>query len=123
MRNIEEIVEGKVIDRGQLILDIFAKHARTNEARVQVELAQMRTLYPRLTHAWTHFSQQVGGIGTRGPVKNSSRSIDGWSRRKYPILKKGSKKSKRTASSSGKAAEPFSGRRWSATRTWENRRS
>ncbi len=67
MRNIEEIVEGKVIDRGQLILDIFARHARTNEARVQVELAQMRTLYPRLTHAWTHFSQQVGGIGTVGP--------------------------------------------------------
>ena len=67
VRNIEEIVEGKIIDRGQLILDIFAKHARTNEARVQVELAQMRTLYPRLTHAWTHFSQQVGGIGTTGP--------------------------------------------------------
>src|SRR5271157_1217034 len=67
IRNIEEIVEGKVVDRGQLILDIFAKHARTNEARVQVELAQMRTLYPRLTHAWTHFSQQVGGIGTVGP--------------------------------------------------------
>ncbi len=67
LRNIEEIVEGKVIDRGQLILDIFAKHARTNEARVQVELAQLRTLYPRLTHAWTHFSQQVGGIGTVGP--------------------------------------------------------
>jgi GTP-binding protein HflX len=67
IRNIEEIVEGKVIDRGQLILDIFAKHARTNEAQVQVELAQMRTLYPRLTHAWTHFSQQVGGIGTVGP--------------------------------------------------------
>jgi GTP-binding protein HflX len=67
VRNIEKIVEGKVIDRGQLILDIFAKHARTNEARIQVELAQMKTLYPRLTHAWTHFSQQVGGIGTKGP--------------------------------------------------------
>jgi GTP-binding protein HflX len=67
IRNIEEIVEGKVVDRGQLILDIFAKHARTTEAQVQVELAQMRTLYPRLTHAWTHFSQQVGGIGTVGP--------------------------------------------------------
>jgi|WetSurMetagenome_2_1015567.scaffolds.fasta_scaffold00186_36 GTPase len=67
VRNIEKIVEGKVIDRGQLILDIFARHARTNEARIQVELAQMKTLYPRLTHAWTHFSQQVGGIGTRGP--------------------------------------------------------
>ncbi len=67
VRNIEKIVEGKVIDRGQLILDIFARHARTNEARIQVELAQMKTLYPRLTHAWTHFSQQVGGIGTKGP--------------------------------------------------------
>jgi len=67
VRNIEKIVQGKVIDRNQLILDIFAKHARTSESRIQVELAQMRTLYPRLTHAWTHFSQQVGGIGTRGP--------------------------------------------------------
>jgi GTP-binding protein HflX len=67
VRNIEKVVEAKVIDRGQLILDIFAKHARTNEARIQVELAQMKTLYPRLTHAWTHFSQQVGGIGTKGP--------------------------------------------------------
>ncbi len=67
VRNIEKIINGKVIDRGQLILDIFAKHAKTNEARIQVELAQMRTLYPRLTHAWTHFSQQVGGIGTKGP--------------------------------------------------------
>jgi GTP-binding protein HflX len=67
IRTIESIVQGKVIDRSQLILDIFAHHARTNEARIQVELAQLRTLYPRLTHAWTHFSQQVGGIGTVGP--------------------------------------------------------
>lgn len=67
IKNIENVIQGKVIDRGQLILDIFAKHARTNEAKIQVELAQMRLLYPRLTHAWTHFSQQVGGIGTKGP--------------------------------------------------------
>ncbi len=67
VRNIEELVNGKVLDRGQVILDIFSLHAKTVEARVQVELAQMHTLYPRLTHAWTHFSQQVGGIGTRGP--------------------------------------------------------
>jgi len=67
VKNIENIVNAKVIDRGQLILDIFAKHAKTNEARIQVELAQMKILYPRLTHAWTHFSQQVGGIGTKGP--------------------------------------------------------
>jgi len=67
VKAIENTVKGKVIDRAQLILDIFAMHARTAEARLQVELAQMRMLYPRLTHAWTHFSQQVGGIGTRGP--------------------------------------------------------
>lgn len=67
IKAIEQIVQGKVIDRGQLILDIFAQHAKTAEARLQVELAQMRTLYPRLTHAWSHFSQQAGGIGTRGP--------------------------------------------------------
>ncbi len=67
IKAIENAIQGKVIDRGQLILDIFAMHARTAEARLQVELAQMRMLYPRLTHAWTHFSQQVGGIGTRGP--------------------------------------------------------
>ncbi|MBN1307022.1 MAG: GTPase HflX [Chitinispirillaceae bacterium] len=67
IKTIENTVRGKVIDRGQLILDIFAMHARTAEARLQVELAQLRTLYPRLTHAWTHFSQQVGGIGTLGP--------------------------------------------------------
>jgi GTP-binding protein HflX len=59
VRKIEKIIDAKVIDRGQLILDIFAAHARTNEAKIQVELAQMRTLYPRLTHAWTHFSQQL----------------------------------------------------------------
>ncbi|MCX7727697.1 MAG: GTPase HflX, partial [Chitinispirillaceae bacterium] len=67
IKAIEEIVQGKIVDRPQLILDIFAKHAHTAEARLQVELAQLRLLYPRLTHAWTHFSQQVGGIGTRGP--------------------------------------------------------
>jgi GTP-binding protein HflX len=67
MRNIEKRVRVKLIDRSQLILDIFALHATTREARIQVELAQLRTLYPRLTHAWSHFSKQVGGIGTRGP--------------------------------------------------------
>jgi len=67
IKTIEQIIQGKVIDRAQLILDIFSLHAKTAEARLQVELAQMRILYPRLTHAWSHFSQQVGGIGTRGP--------------------------------------------------------
>lgn len=67
IKSIESAVEGKVVDRGQLILDIFALHARTAEARIQVELAQMKMFYSRLAQASTHYSQQGGGIGTRGP--------------------------------------------------------
>jgi GTP-binding protein HflX len=67
IKNIENIVNVKVIDRASLILDIFADHARTNEAKVQVELAQLNYLLPRLTRQWQHLSRQVGGIGTKGP--------------------------------------------------------
>ncbi|UCH63071.1 MAG: GTPase HflX [Fidelibacterota bacterium] len=56
----------KIIDRGGLIIDIFAKHARTKEAKTQVELAQLQYLLPRLTRQWTHLERQMGGIGTRG---------------------------------------------------------
>ncbi len=66
-RNIEEAVGAKVIDRPILILDIFASRARTNEARLQVELAQLEYTLPRLTGAWVHFSKQYGGIGAKGP--------------------------------------------------------
>ena len=67
VKNIENILKVKVIDRAALILDIFADHARTNEAKVQVELAQLNYLLPRLTRQWQHLSRQVGGIGTKGP--------------------------------------------------------
>ncbi|MCG3156189.1 MAG: GTPase HflX [bacterium] len=66
-KNLEELFEKKVIDRSGLILDIFARRARTREARTQVELAQLEYLLPRLTRMWSHFSRQVGGIGLRGP--------------------------------------------------------
>lgn len=66
-RNLENAFELKVIDRAALILDIFAKHAQTREAKVQVELAQLNYLLPRLTRQWQHLSRQVGGIGTKGP--------------------------------------------------------
>lgn len=66
-KNIENILKVKVIDRPILILDIFADHAKTNEAKVQVELAQLNYLLPRLTRQWQHLSRQVGGIGTKGP--------------------------------------------------------
>lgn len=67
VKNIERICNCKVIDRSGLILDIFARRAKTREARTQVELAQLRYLLPRLTRQWTHLSRQVGGIGTKGP--------------------------------------------------------
>ena len=74
IRDLEEVIERKVIDRSELILDIFASHARTNEPRIQVELAQLEYTYPRLRHMWTHLSRiaggaasSAGGIGTRGP--------------------------------------------------------
>ncbi|MEJ2052411.1 MAG: GTPase HflX [Calditrichaceae bacterium] len=67
VKNIENILKIKVIDRAALILDIFADHAKTNEAKVQVELAQLNYLLPRLTRQWQHLSRQVGGIGTKGP--------------------------------------------------------
>jgi len=67
VRNIERILAKKVIDRSALILDIFALHARSRQARVQVELAQLNYLLPRLTRQWQHLSRQVGGIGTKGP--------------------------------------------------------
>lgn len=66
-RNLQKALEKKIIDRSGLILDIFARRAKTREARTQVELAQLRYLLPRLTRQWTHLSRQVGGIGTRGP--------------------------------------------------------
>jgi GTP-binding protein HflX len=67
VRNLEMALDVKVIDRSILILDIFARRARSNEAKTQVELAQMKYLYPRLTRRWSHLSKQLGGIGTKGP--------------------------------------------------------
>ncbi len=66
-RNLEQLTSRKVLDRTQLILDIFAQRARTKEGRLQIELAQLQYLLPRLTRMWTHLSRQSGGIGTRGP--------------------------------------------------------
>jgi GTP-binding protein HflX len=66
-RNLEKLTDGKVVDRSALILDIFARHARTREGRLQVELAQLEYHLPRLTRMWTHLSRTQGGIGSRGP--------------------------------------------------------
>jgi GTP-binding protein HflX len=66
-RNLEKLLDCKVLDRSALIIDIFARHARTHEGRLQVQLAQLEYHLPRLTRMWTHLSRTGGGIGTRGP--------------------------------------------------------
>ena len=67
LRNVEKELKCKIMDRTTLILDIFAKRAKTAHAKTQVELAQYEYLLPRLTGMWTHLERQRGGIGTRGP--------------------------------------------------------
>ena len=66
-RSLEKLLDCKVLDRSALIIDIFARHARTREGRLQVELAALEYHLPRLTRMWTHLSRTGGGIGTRGP--------------------------------------------------------
>jgi GTP-binding protein HflX len=73
-RNLEKILEIKVLDRSQLILDIFAKRAQTRAGQLQVELAQLQYMLPRLTRAWTHLSRMKGGVGTRGPGETQLES-------------------------------------------------
>ena len=67
IRNIEKVLNCRVLDRSNLILDIFAKRARSAQAKAQVELALYQYLLPRLTRMWTHLEKQRGGIGMRGP--------------------------------------------------------
>ncbi len=67
LRNIERTLERKILDRSNLILDIFASRAQTANAKTQVELAQLQYMLPRLTRLWTHLERQKGGIGMRGP--------------------------------------------------------
>jgi GTP-binding protein HflX len=66
-RNLEKVFDRKILDRTQLILDIFAQRAKSKDGKLQIELAQLQYLLPRLTGMWTHLSRQSGGIGTRGP--------------------------------------------------------
>ena len=66
-RSLERLLDCKVLDRSALIIDIFARHAKTKEGRLQVELAALEYHLPRLTRLWTHLSRTGGGIGTRGP--------------------------------------------------------
>ncbi|RLD29061.1 MAG: GTPase HflX [Bacteroidetes bacterium] len=87
-RNIEKILECKIIDRTNLILDIFAQRAQTSYARTQVELAQYEYLLPRLTGMWTHLERQRGGIGMRGPGETEIETDRRIVRDRISLLKK-----------------------------------
>lgn len=87
LRNIEKELECKVLDRTTLILDIFAKRARTATARTQVELAQYQYLLPRLSRMWTHLEKQRGGIGMRGPGEKEIETDRRIIRDKISLLK------------------------------------
>lgn len=88
LKNLEKSLEKKIIDRTNLILDIFAKRAQTSQAKTQVELAQYQYLLPRLTRMWTHLERQRGGIGLRGPGETEIETDRRIIRDKIALLKK-----------------------------------
>lgn len=87
-RNLEKTLGVNIIDRTELILDIFARHARTQQSRLQVELAQYEYLLPRLTRMWSHLERQAGGIGTRGPGETQIESDRRLIRRRITHLRR-----------------------------------
>jgi GTP-binding protein HflX len=87
LRNLEKTLECKILDRTNLILDIFAKRAKTSYAKTQVELAQYQYLLPRLTRMWTHLERQRGGIGLRGPGETELETDRRIIRDKIALLK------------------------------------
>lgn len=88
LRNVEKILKCKILDRTNLILDIFAQRAQTSSAKTQVELAQHEYLLPRLTRMWTHLDKQKGGIGMRGPGETEIETDRRIIRDKIALLKK-----------------------------------
>jgi GTPase len=108
-RNLEATFKVRVLDRSQLILDIFAQRARSNEGKLQVELAQLEYLLPRLTRQWTHLSRLGGGIGTRGPGETQLEVDRRRIREKISYLKRRLKIVERTRSLQRKerGAVPF----------------
>ena len=87
LRNLEKELECRILDRTTLILDIFAKRARTSTAKTQVELAQLQYMLPRLTRMWTHLERQRGGIGMRGPGETQIETDRRLIKEKISLLK------------------------------------
>jgi len=88
IRNIEKVLDCRILDRNNLILDIFARRAKTSYSRTQVELAQNEYLLPRLTGRWTHLEKQRGGIGLRGPGEQEIETDRRALRYRISLLKK-----------------------------------
>ena len=86
-QSLEETLGTRVMDRAELILDIFATRARTHEAKLQVELAQLQYMLPRLTRMWTHLSRTRGGIGLRGPGETQLETDRRMIRQKISLLR------------------------------------
>lgn len=87
VRNLEKALDCKILDRANLILDIFATRAQTAQAKAQVELAQTQYLLPRLTRMWTHLSKHAGGVGTRGPGEKEIETDRRLIRNRITLLK------------------------------------
>jgi len=88
VRNLEKVLDRKVVDRSEVILAIFARHARTRESRLQVEVAQLEYSLPRLRHMWQHLERLGGGIGTRGPGESQLESDRRLARDRVSLLKR-----------------------------------
>lgn len=91
-KNLEKVIKRRIVDRSGLILDIFARRARTREAQMQVALAQLEYLLPRLTRQWTHLERQEGVIGTRGPGETQLETDRRLITKRIEILKRELKK-------------------------------
>jgi GTP-binding protein HflX len=88
VRNLEKALDRKVVDRSEIILSIFARHARTRESRLQVEVAQLEYSLPRLRHMWSHLERLGGGIGTRGPGESQLETDRRIARDRVALLKR-----------------------------------
>jgi len=88
VRNLEKALDRKVVDRSEIILSIFARHARTRESRLQVEVAQLEYSLPRLRHMWSHLERLGGGIGTRGPGESQLETDRRLARDRVSLLKR-----------------------------------
>jgi len=88
VRNLEKALDRKVVDRSEVILSIFARHARTRESRLQVEVAQLEYSLPRLRHMWQHLERLGGGIGTRGPGESQLETDRRLARDRVSLLKR-----------------------------------